>query len=118
MEAHNDATRQYLLNSQSRGVKDEVVQAEVIHEHAENKAEFAWAEKVSSSEEAKRASQTSNSASQVSAEISNLAPVYGTSEDSEFGSELLGEPSYDSAFHPDELEGKQKTKSLFRQSYE
>ena len=54
MDSYQDATRQYLLNSHSRG-KDEIIPAEDINEHADHKAKFVLSDQrsVSDKEELK-----------------------------------------------------------------
>lgn len=111
----NDATRQYLLNSQSRGVKDEVVKAEHIEETTSHNEEFAWAHHVSRSAETQRVKGTA----QISAEIANVAPVYRTIADTEFGSDDEGViPRGETEAEPVEWKGKSETHAMFRRSYE
>ncbi|SFS83153.1 hypothetical protein [Paenibacillus sp. 453mf] len=111
----NDATRQYLLNSQSRGVKDEVVKAEHIEETTSYNEEFAWAHEVSRSAENQRV----KGAAQISTEIANVAPVYRTIADTEFGTEDEGTiPRGEADAEPVEWKGKSETHAMFRRSYE
>lgn len=123
MAQQNDATRQYLLNSQSRGVKDEVVRAEHIDESTEHNDEFAWAHEVSRT----MPEQRTQSATQISAKIANVAPVYRTLTDTEFDAEFGAEfgtedegalPDQESGARPVEWQGKSETHAMFRRSYE